>query len=93
MAIANMANNNSKLSSAFKFQNIFHKLTNIGLKNLITFYLVILFPFYPVLYTIDILRLGISNLIIFILISLLIFPYLQMYLSRLIASFYMSEEK
>ena len=40
MAIVNMANNNSKLSSAFKINAILNKITSIGWKNFIKWYIV-----------------------------------------------------
>ena len=39
MAIAHMAND-SKLKSAFRFGEIFHKIGNIGWKNLIKWYII-----------------------------------------------------
>jgi hypothetical protein len=45
MALANMANNNSKLTAAFRLRDVFNKIASIGLKNLIAFYIVTIIPF------------------------------------------------
>jgi len=45
MVIANMAKNNSKFTTAFQIRKIFNIIVNVGLKNLITFYIAILLPF------------------------------------------------
>ena len=92
MGIANMAKNDSKLRYAFNFREIFHTITNNGLKNLIILYIAILLPF-SILYTIKTNSIsrnylpitGIYN------ISLIGSSYSAMYLYRLVALFYLSE--
>lgn len=91
IALANMASNNSKLTAAFRIRDVFNKIASIGLKNLIAFYIVTIIPFYPIVYIADVFRMGIFSLIIYLLISLMIIPYLSMYLNRIVALFYMSE--
>jgi hypothetical protein len=87
MAIANMANNDSKLSAAFRFHEILTKITSIGWENLIMWYMVI-----GILYLI---LLVISNIFpSFVWQSLLLLsitPYFYMYLARSMALFYISE--
>jgi hypothetical protein len=95
MAIAHMANNDSKLSAAFRFHEIFDKISNNGWINLIIWYIVtgILFL---ILFIIGSFVTNIIGKITFplvgtILSSLTVMPYLFMYLSRSVALFYMSE--
>ena len=95
MSLSNMANNNSKLSAAFKFHQIIHKITSIGWKNLIIWYMVteILFLIILSISSIilkDIFRL-INPIIGIALESLIVISYLLMYLYRSVALFYMSE--
>ena len=86
IAIANMANNN-KLSAAFRFSKILNKISNIGLKNIIAFYIIIIIPFVILNHEIS----GPYRLIVAVVIALITGPYFIMYLSRLVALFYMSE--
>jgi hypothetical protein len=89
LALANMANKNSELREAFRFREIFNRISTIGLKNLTVFYLITLIPFYITAYIITIFGIGIIYGIIIILI---VAPYLKMYLYRLVALLYMSQE-
>lgn len=82
MALANMANHKSKLKAGFKLMEIFQKIKNIGLKNIIIFYIVLIIPF-------SIVKILNTNLIELILILLVIAPYLRMYMNRLVALLYM----
>lgn len=94
ISIANMANNNGKLAAAFKFRQISNKLSSVGWKNLIIWYVVIE-SIYLIILSIsgiilkEILHLispnvgtGLGYLIITILLSLIVISYLSMYLYR-----------
>jgi hypothetical protein len=90
VAIANMANNDSKLSTAFKFREIINKIANKGWMNFIIWYIVTGIVFEIVF--------GIGNALgnIFrlsgvILASLTVIAYVFLYLYRSIALFYMSK--
>jgi hypothetical protein len=94
IAIAHMANNDSELSSAFRFHEILDKISTKGWVNLIIWYIVtgILFL---ILLAIGGLVSSIIGIITFplvgtILISLTVMPYLFMFLNRSLALFYMS---
>ena len=88
LAIANMAKNNNKLSAAFKFNKIFNKISNIGLKNIITFYIITVIPFMILAYLIY--NPHINSIIAWI-ISFIASPFFAMYLYRLVGLFYNSE--
>ena len=94
MSIATMAINNSELSYAFKFHLIINKISIIGWKKLIIWYIVtgILFS---IIYIIGSVLAGISfyyNQILGILVStVIIIIYLNMYIYRAIALFYISK--
>ncbi len=91
IGIANMANNNSNLSSAFRFREIFNKIKIIGLKNLLIWYPAIIIPFL----ILDIFpnphRIINMILVGYLLIILIVSPYLSMYIYRLVALFYNSK--
>ena len=92
MGLANMAKNNSKLITAFSFQEIFYKITIIGLKKLIIWYIALLIPFailLPIHQTIHIR--NIYQFPLYAILTLTIYPYFYMYFNRLIALFYKSE--
>lgn len=92
MGIANMAKNDSKLRYAFNFREIFHTITNNGLKNLIILYIAILLPFSILLLLKQILYLGtIYPSPEFIILVLIGSSYSAMYLYRLVALFYLSK--
>jgi len=85
MAIANMAKNKSKLKAAFKKDEIFNKIANIGLKKIIIFYIITIIP-----YSIAFL-LNESSILGYIIMGLIAFPYLSMYLARLTVLLYIEE--
>ena len=87
MALANMAKNNNKLSAAFKFNKIFNKISNIGLKNIIIFYIITIIPFMIIVY---VEYSHYINSIITFVISFIAAPYFAMYLYRLVGLFYNS---
>jgi hypothetical protein len=91
VAMANMACNDSKLSAAFSFHEIFSKIREMGWKNLILWYITVGIPFL-VLLVIDI-GLGLLlNLIIlklcFLLISVIAATYLYIYVARSLGLIY-----
>ena len=85
MALANMAKNNNKLSAAFKFNKIFNKISNIGLKNIIIFYMITIIPFMIIVY---VEYSHYVNSIIAFVISFIAAPYFAIYLYRLVGLFY-----
>jgi hypothetical protein len=94
MAIAHMANNNSKFRTAFRFHDIIDKIGRIGWGNLIIWYIVTgtIYIIINVTGSIITTIFSILNPIVGIVISsLIISPYLYMYLNRSIALFYLSE--
>lgn len=96
MAIAYMADNNSKFSYAFKFHEITDKIGSIGWGNLIIWYLVTgtIYIIINVIGAIITAIFSILNPIVGIVFSsLIISPYLYMYLNRSIALLYKSEQK
>ena len=94
MAITNMANN-STLLSAFKFREILKKIANIGFLNFSAWYIVVGTLFLIILTTGTLITHAIAILIHPTigkgLLSLIIIPYLYMYLSRSIALIYRSD--
>ncbi|AEG17323.1 DUF4013 domain-containing protein [Methanobacterium paludis] len=94
MAIANMANNDSKLGSAFRFHELINKISTKGWKNLIIWYIVTGI-IYLIIFSIGVVVTNIFSLINsivgIVLVSLILNPYIYMYLSRSVALFYMSE--
>ena len=92
MGLVNMVKNNGKLRTAFSFREIFQKLTNNGLKNLIIWYLAIIIPFLIFFLLKKILYLGnIYQSTGYVLLILLVSSYLAMYVYRLVGLFYNSE--
>ena len=105
MAIAHMANNDSKLIKAFRYHEVIDKITSKGWGNFIIWYIVTVVLFF-VLYIIASIPIIIIILVIFhsivgtnprilqdILLTLLVFPYFYMFLGRSVGLFYISEEK
>lgn len=94
MAIATMANNSSKLSAAFRFHEILNKITDIGWKNFLSWYIMtgiiflILFAIGNVIAKIFNVIHPIVGLMFQVLILI---PYLYMYLYRSVGLFYMSK--
>ena len=95
MAIAHMANNNGTLMAAFRFHEIIDKIGTIGWGNLILWYLVT-GTIYIIISLVGAIITGIFSIInpivSIILNSLIIYPYLNMYLNRSIALFYISKK-
>ena len=94
VAIAYMASNNSKLGAAFRFHEIIGKIGRIGWGNLIIWYLVIgtIYIIITVMGGIITSIFSILNHIVgIVLSSLIVTPYLYMYINRSIALVYMSE--
>jgi Protein of unknown function (DUF4013) len=93
MAIAYMADNNSKLGPVFRFRELLNKITAIGWANILKWYLLsgimLLFIFSIGLFVTDIFS-SISH-IIDLLIELLLTPYLLMYFFRSLALLYKSK--
>jgi PsbP-like protein len=93
MAVAHMANNDSKLDSAFRFREILDKIRTQGWINLIGWYILtgILALIIVTIGNIITTIFNIINPIIgTVLISLIIIPYLYIYISRSIPLFYIS---
>ena len=95
IAIAHMANNNSELSSAFRFHEILDKISTNGWINLIIWYILTGIIFL-ILLAIGGLVTNIIGRITFpivgtMLISLTVMPYIFIFLSRSVALFYMSK--
>lgn len=95
MAMANMAYNDSEFGAAFRFSEILDKIGNIGWGNLIIWYIVTGI-IYIILAGIGGIITGLFGLIhpvlTTILMSLIVVPYLQMYLARSVALAYSSQE-
>ena len=95
MAIAHMANNHNKLRAAFRFHEIIDKIGDIGWGNLLLWYILTgtIYLIITVLGTMITGIFSILNPIIgIVLSSLIITPYLDMYLNRSIALSYMSKK-
>lgn len=102
IAIAHMAYNDSKIGAAFKFREILNKISNIGWKNFILWYIVIEFLFLVISaaatliltfldFFMSIYPLGIA--ILKFLCIMLIVPFVFMYFARSVALIYMSGDK
>lgn len=96
IAIANMANNDGKLSYAFKFKEIFDKIKNIGWIKFYSWYLL------TSVITLLIFYIGFFIIVIYILThtfpyeklinSLILTPYIYIFFSRSIALIYKSDQ-
>ena len=97
MVIAHMVNNESKLSAAFKFGEIFNKIGSIGWLNLVVWYVVtgilLLIMSFLGFYVNMVISMDVSAIAGAVLLPLLIMPYLEIYFYRSIALAYMSDEK
>ena len=84
IATTNMAKNDSKLSAAFRFHEITHKIVSIGWKSFIGWYLIC-----GILYLI---LMALINLfpMVSALMLLIVIPYFYMYLARSVALLYTS---
>jgi hypothetical protein len=99
MAITNMANNNSKLSTAFQLNTIRDKITSIGWKKFITWYLMtgivlLILTSVGVIILVSLMaliRIVTLHIVGIMIASLILIPYLGMYIYRSVALFYMSE--
>ncbi len=94
MSVANMAQNNNELSAAFKYHEIFDRISHTR-TNFIEWYLVSGMVFLIILITIGMTVIGIFSLlnnpnIGGLLISVVLAPYLYMYFARAVALFYLS---
>jgi hypothetical protein len=94
MAIANMAYNDSELGAAFRFSELLDKIASIGWGDLIIWYIVVGI-IYIILGIIGGIITGlfslISPVVTIVLMSLIVTPFLQMYIARSVALFYISE--
>jgi hypothetical protein len=94
MAVAYMADNDSKFSFAFRFREILDKIGSIGWGNLIIWYLVI-GTIYMLITIMGSVLTGVFSILTpffgIIVTSLFITPYLNMYLNRSIAMIYISK--
>ena len=93
VAMANMACNDSKLCSAFRFHEIFSKIRDMKWKNLILWYITVGIPFL-ILLLIDIGMAFLLNWItlklVFVLIAVILATYFYMYVARSLGLFYNS---
>jgi|ERR1039458_4846610 hypothetical protein len=91
MAVAHMANNSSKLGSAFNFKEIINKIGTNGWTNLIAWYMLTTL-FVLIIYEIGTIVNNITNVINpyigTIFISLILIPYISIFICRSVASFY-----
>lgn len=92
LALANMARNDSKLRSAFRFHELFSKIREIGWKNLLLWYITVGIPFLILLVTDIGMAFLLSNLITLklglVLIAVILATYFYMYLARSLGLFY-----
>ena len=95
IAVAHMAHNDGEFGAAFRFSEILDKIGSIGWGDLIIWYIVIGI-IYIVLATIGGIITGLFGLIhpvvTLLLMSLIVTPYLQMYIARSVALIYSSQE-
>ena len=91
MAVAHMANNNSKLVAAFKFRDIINKISTNGWINLYIWYMLTIL-IVLIIYELGVGVNNISSLINpylgIILISLILVPYVFIFTSRSVSLFY-----
>ncbi len=87
-----MVKNKGRLITAFSFKEIFRKITQNGLKNLVIWYLAIIIPFSILFIIAQNLYMGdIYRLFGHILFQLIGLSYLAMYLYRLVSLFYLTK--
>lgn len=98
MALAHMANNESKFSYAFKIRGIINKIGIIGLRNLIKWYVANIVVFLLISFIVVPITLFLQNFngiigieLYLIFLSLIFAPYIYLYVSRSIALFYKSD--
>ncbi len=95
IAVANMAYNDGEFGAAFRFSEILDNIRNIGWGDLIIWYIVTIIV-YIVIAMIGGIITGLFSLIspvlTIVLMSLIVAPYLQMYVARSIALLYSSQD-
>ncbi|ADZ09706.1 hypothetical protein Metbo_1470 [Methanobacterium lacus] len=97
MSLANMAFYNDDLGAAFKFRDIFYKISNIGWGNLIIWYITIAIICMGILFLGAVIEVFFNliglKVIGVVLIPLIVLPYLSIYIFRSVALFYLSEDQ
>lgn len=100
VAIANMAYYEGEFRSAFRFRQILDEIKSIGWFNLIKWYIVtgILFSALFIMgniitYVFSLIHISIIEIIVGLLVSLTLIPYIYIYLARSLALFYMPDEE
>jgi hypothetical protein len=86
VAIANMANNDGKLRTAFNLGEILNKIRNIGFKKITIFYL-LLIPFLIITWW------ELVNLVYLILATLIAISYLKIFISRFVGQIYRDDTR
>ncbi len=86
LAIANMANNDGKLKTAFKLGEILEKIREIGFKKISIFYLLII-PYLIITWW------ELANLVYLILATLIAIPYLKIFISRFVGLIYINNSR
>jgi len=86
MATANMAKNDSKLSAAFRFHEITHKIADVGWDRFIGWYLISGILYLILMAIINLFPIGLA------LMLLIVIPYFYMYLARSAALLYTSNK-
>jgi hypothetical protein len=94
MMLANMVYNNSKIESAFKFGEIFNKISNIGWGNFLLWYIVIGI-IYLIISVIGLVIMAFFNLIHLKIVGGVLYPliigsYMAIFIYRAVALFYIS---
>jgi hypothetical protein len=84
MTTTNIAKNDSKLSAAFRFHEITHKIVSIGLKSFIGWYLICGILYFSLMALINLFPM-VSSLML-----LIVIPYFYMYLARSVTILYTS---
>ncbi|MBM4240871.1 MAG: DUF4013 domain-containing protein [Euryarchaeota archaeon] len=90
MAVANMAYYNGELGAAFRFSEIIDKIGKIGWVDLIIWYVVLWIIFFIIGIVSSIL--GLIPVIGWIILILLVYPYLYLFLARYTALLYISDK-
>jgi hypothetical protein len=96
MSLANMAFYDSDIGAAFKFREIFNKISNIGWGNLIVWYITtgiicLIIVFLGAVIEVFFTLIGLKVIGV-ILLPLIVFPYMSIYIFRSVALFYLSED-
>lgn len=93
ISIAHMANNNSKMSAAFKLTEILNKISTITWSKLIKWYIATVIVLLIIITTIAFILVPVGLLLQILLICLVIIPYFYIYAYRSAALIYNSYEK